>query len=121
MRRGAKQDLPLTQVLADQAEFPLREIAEPAMDEACRAGRRAFGEVVLLDECHGETSKRGVACGARAHRTPADDEHVEDARVQGPQVSHAVTLSRPILARGKEGSTDVRILASNIPQGGGRD
>ena len=70
MRRNAEQRLPLAQIQTDQPDIAHRQIAEPAMDQTSRRGRRAAAEVIPLDQRDAESRPRrvGALCPRRQFR-----------------------------------------------------
>ena len=76
VRRGAQQHLALRQRFADEPEFVVLEVAQPAVDQLRAPRRRVRGEIVLLDQQNRESAPGGVARDARAVDAAADDEQV---------------------------------------------
>ncbi len=77
MRCGAQQNFPFAQCGADQAELPLLEIAQAAMNEFRRRRRGARGEIALLDQDDTKPAAGGVAGDAGAVDTAADYGEIE--------------------------------------------
>src|SRR5579884_3674297 len=78
VRRARQQDLAFGQRLADQAERPVLEIAQPAVDQLARSRGGGACEVPLLDELHRQAAAGGVAGDPDAVDAAADNQHVED-------------------------------------------
>ena len=77
VRRVAQRDLALGEVLVDEPELALLQVAEPAVHELRALRRRARREVVALDERGAQAPARGVERDPGAGDAAADDEHVE--------------------------------------------
>ena len=77
MRGVVEQALPFGQVLVDEAELPLLEVAEAAVDHLRGLRRRSRREVALLDEGGPEAAAGGVERHACSGHATAHDEHVE--------------------------------------------
>src|SRR4051794_1325538 len=90
VRRVADQHLALDQRLADQPERVDLEIAQAAVDQLGRFGRRARGQVVLLDQQPREAAARRVARDPYAVDAAPDNGEIE--------VRHEMPLSPPRLA-----------------------
>ena len=73
MRAPPEQHLALGQRLMHQTEVVVLEIAQPAMDELGRGGRRRSGEVALLAEKDRKAASGGVAGNAATVDATADD------------------------------------------------
>ena len=86
----AQQALALVQRLVDEAHVAVLQVAQPAVDELGRLGRRARGEVVPLDQRGAQAAGRGVERHAGAGDAAADDEHVEDAGAEEGEVVVAI-------------------------------
>ena len=69
--------LALGEVLVDEPDLALLQVAEPAVHELGGLRRRARREVVALDERGAQAPAGGVERDARAGDAAADDEHVE--------------------------------------------
>jgi hypothetical protein len=74
--RDPQQHFALRKRFGNEAKLVLLEVSQPAVDQlrGCR-GRRA-GEIVLLDEQHGETAARGVARDPCAVDAATDHEQI---------------------------------------------
>jgi hypothetical protein len=77
MRRYPQQDPPLRRGLVHQAERPVLEVSQTAVDQARRPSARPTGEVGSLDQGGAEPAHRGVTCDAGAGDAAANDEHVD--------------------------------------------
>ena len=77
MRRHAQQHLALDQRLAHQPEPAVLEIAQAPVDELGRGGRRAGGEIVLLDQEHAKPAAGRVAGDAGAVDAAAHNGEIE--------------------------------------------
>ena len=78
MRRGGEQQFAFGERLMHEAKFIEFEIAQTAVDELRRGGRRALREIALLDEPDGEAAAGGVARDGAAVDPAADDEKIVD-------------------------------------------
>ena len=76
--QAAEEQRALRERLAHQAEVPLLQVAEPAVDQLARAARSARREVALLDQRDREASRRRIHGAARAGDAASDDDDVED-------------------------------------------
>ena len=72
-----EQPLALGQGLGDEAELPLVEVPQPAVDQLGRLRRRPRGEIVALDQGGAQAAGGGVEGHARPGDAPADHEDVE--------------------------------------------
>ena len=72
--------LALGQGLVDEAELPLLEVAEAAVDELGGLRRGPRGQVAALDQGGAQAPGGGVEGDAGAGDAAADDEDVEAAR-----------------------------------------
>ena len=90
VRGVAQQALALVQRLVDQADVAVLQVAQPAVHQLGRLGRRARGEVVALDEGGAQAAGGGVEGHAGAGDAAADDEHVVGADAQAGEVVAAV-------------------------------
>src|SRR5690349_2636997 len=77
MRRDVVDDLLFYARFADETDTTLREVAQPAVQQAARAAAGPEGEVVLLDEADSQPAHRGIARNAGADDAAPDDEDVE--------------------------------------------
>jgi hypothetical protein len=77
VRRVVEQALPFGQVLVDEAELALLEIADAAVNHLRRLGRRPRREVALLHEGGPQTPAGGIESDACASDPAPDDQHVE--------------------------------------------
>ena len=77
VRRVVEEALPLGQVLVDQAELTLLEVADAAVDHLRRLGRRPRGEVALLDEGGLQAPAGGVEGDPGTGDATPDDQDVE--------------------------------------------
>ena len=84
MRGDPQQRLALAHVAPHQAEVEELQVAKATVDEPCRPGARARGEVVLFDERHREAAEGGVAGDAGPDDPPADDEEIDGAVAERP-------------------------------------
>ena len=75
-----QQDLPLGERLVHQLEFVLLEVAQPAVDQLRRSGRRGAGQVPSLDQDRRQSPAGGVARDTGAVDAAADDEQVVSHR-----------------------------------------
>ena len=75
--RVVEQALALGQVLVDEEELLLLQVAQAAVDELRRLRRRARREVVALDEGRAQAARGGVEGHAGAGDAAADHEDVE--------------------------------------------
>ena len=92
MRRHPQHDLALGQRLAHQPEPAVLEIAQPAMDQLGGGGRRAGGEIVLLDQEDAQPPAGRIARDAGAVDASAHDGKIE--------IRHAGPAPGPVAARG---------------------
>ena len=74
---AAQHELALLERLAHEVEVHLLEVAQAAVEELGRPGRRAGGEVALLDEGGRQATRGRVEGDAAARHAASDDEHVE--------------------------------------------
>ena len=108
MRRVVEQPLALGEVLVDEADLALLEVAEPAVHHLGGLRRRTRGEVALFDKCGLQAPARCVERHARPGDAAADDEHVERLVRQAAQ--HVVAAkgvhgpSLPQPPRGRSGA-----------------
>ena len=75
--RVVEQALALGQVLVDEPELPLLEVADPAVDHLGGLRRGARGEVALLDQGGAQTPAGGIERDAGTGDPAPDDQHVE--------------------------------------------
>ena len=73
MRRHIEENFTFAQAFADQAKLVIFQIAESAMDQFGRGGRRPAGEIVLLAEKDGESASGGIAGDTAAIDAAADN------------------------------------------------
>ena len=99
VRRHLHEQRALVGALEHQPELRVLEVAEAAVHQLRRLGRRARREVGLLDERHLEPAQRRVARDARAGDAAADDEQVERLRAEPRE------RRPPVCARGRQGSS----------------
>jgi hypothetical protein len=90
VRGVAQQALAFVQRLVHQADVAVLEVAQPAVHQLGRLGRRARGEVVALDEGGAQAAGGGVEGHTGAGDAAADDEHVVGADAQAGEVVAAV-------------------------------
>ena len=83
------------QVLVDEADLALLQVAEPAVHELRALRRRARREVVALDERGAQAPAGGVERDAGAGDPAADDEHVELLGCQASERLRPVEGRRP--------------------------
>ena len=81
VRRHAQHHLALDQRLAHQPQPAVLEIAQAAVDELGGSGRRAGGEIVLLDQQDAQTPAGGIAGDAGAVDAAADNGQIEVGHV----------------------------------------
>jgi len=97
VRGGAAQEhVALARALHGDADGPLGEVAQPAVDEFGAPAAGAPGQVAPLDERGAQAARGGVERGAGAGDAPADDEDVE-----GGAVAQLADVGEP--PRGREG------------------
>jgi len=77
MRRYPQQDPPFRRGLVHQAERPVLEVSQTAVDQARRPSARSAGEVGSLEQGGAEPAHRGVTRDAGAGDAAANDEHVD--------------------------------------------
>ena len=77
VRRVVEQALALGQVLVDEAELALLEVADAAVDHLRGLRGRPRGEVALLDQGGPQAAAGGVEGHPGAGDAAADDQHVE--------------------------------------------
>ena len=94
-REALRQQSPLVQRLADEAEVEALQVAQAAVDQLAGAAGGAGGEVALLDERHGEAATGGVERDAAARDAAADHEHVEHLGGQPLELAAAGVPRRP--------------------------
>ncbi len=78
VRRHPPQHLALDQRLADQAKLIIFEVAQAAVDQLGRPGRRPARQVVHFTKENGKSASCGVAGDAAAVNSAADDGEVVD-------------------------------------------
>src|SRR3954447_9323809 len=78
MGRDLPEDLALDQRLADQPEFVVFEIAQPAMHELGRPGRRPARQVIHFTQENSIAPTRRIARDAAAVNAASDDGEVEN-------------------------------------------
>ena len=78
VRRHPPQHLALDQRLADQAKLIIFEVAQAAVDQLGRPGRRPAGQVVHFTKENGKSASCGVAGDAAAVNSAANDGEVVD-------------------------------------------
>jgi hypothetical protein len=101
VRGIVQQPLTLGQILVDQSEFTLLEIAQAAMHHLRGLRRSAGGEVVLLDQRGLEPPTGCIECYSRTRHTTTDDEDIEALFGQAAQrVLAAKPVHRPSLPHG---------------------
>ncbi len=83
VRGDVEQPRTFGQRLAHQTEAKLFEIAQSAVDESRRTGRRARCDVVLLDEDRAHPSRHGVQQRPATDDPAPDDHHVPSLGAQG--------------------------------------
>ena len=76
-RDDAHQHAALVMRLANEAEVPELEVAQPAVDQLRGGARRGAAEVAAIDERDSEPDPRRGRGDAGADDPAADDEHVE--------------------------------------------
>src|SRR6202023_2439623 len=72
------KDFALDQRLADQPELVIFEVAQAAMHELGRPGRRPARQIIHFTEENGISTARRIARDAAAIDTPSDDREVEN-------------------------------------------
>ena len=77
MRGDAVHDLLFVAGLVNQADMPLGQIAQSAVQKPRGSAAGAEGQIVLFDQPDAQAAHGGIAGNARAHDPPADDQHVE--------------------------------------------
>jgi hypothetical protein len=77
VRRDAHERSPFPARLEHEMQMAMLEVAHAAMHESRRPARRAASEIVTLDECGGESPKRGVTRDTRAGYPSTNDQHIE--------------------------------------------
>ena len=77
MGHGAQQRLAFVQRLADQPEFEIFEIAQPAMKQLGRGRRGSLRQIALLGQHHRQPAPGGVAGNAAPVHPAADDEQID--------------------------------------------
>jgi len=93
VRGIVEESLTLGEILVDQPELALLEVAETAVGHLRRFGRRARREVVLLDECHPEPPAGRIECDAGPGHPTANHQDVE--RAPGEAIERRPTLEAP--------------------------
>ena len=78
VRRDLPENFPLDQRLADQPELVIFQIAQPAMDELGRPGRRPAGQIVHFTEENGIAASGSIARDATAVNATANNCEVEN-------------------------------------------
>ena len=78
VRRGLPEHLALHQRFPHQPELVVLEIAQAAMDQLGRPGRRAAGEIVHLGEKDGIAAAHGIARDAASVDAATNDKNVMD-------------------------------------------
>ena len=73
MRRDVVNHLLLDARLVHQADAALRQVAQPAVQQAARTAAGAEGKVVLLDQPDPQPAHRRIPGDARADNAAADD------------------------------------------------
>jgi hypothetical protein len=88
MRRDAEQGLALAQIEADQPEVTGRQVAQSAMNQAGRRGRRAAAEIIALEQRNREATSGRVAGDAGPDDSTTDDDEIYLG--DGRQPSHCL-------------------------------
>src|SRR2546429_5365494 len=89
-----KQDLPLDQGFAHQAEFIIFEIPQPAMHELSRARRGSLGNITLFTEQNLETAAGSIPRDAGSVDAATDDGNVDQPVIPGRgRAGHRALLS----------------------------
>ena len=70
------QGLALAQIDADQPEVSGRQVAQSAMNQARRRGRRAAAEIIALEQRDREATSRRVAGDAGSDDSTTDDDEI---------------------------------------------
>src|SRR3989475_9400987 len=76
--RDSPKDFALDQGLADQTKLVIFEIAQPAMHQLGRPGRRPARQVIHFTEENGVTPARRIARDAAAINTASNDGEIKD-------------------------------------------
>lgn len=76
------EDFTLDQCFADEPEFVMFEIAEPAMDQLGRPGRGTACQIILLAEIDGQATARRVPRNAAAVNAATDNGNIDTQLVQ---------------------------------------
>ena len=99
--RDLPEDFALDQRLAHQAELVIFEIAQTAMHELGRPGRRPARQIIHFTEENGISTARRIARDAAAIDTPSDDREVENPiqRTLPRRVAFTSAISLSILIR----------------------
>ena len=71
--------------LAHQADVPLRQVSQAAMQKPRRAAAGSGGEIGLLDESDSQSAHGGVARYTGADDTAANDENIQAGSPAPPQ------------------------------------
>src|SRR5438477_2049473 len=74
---NGEESFPLRKGLAYQAEFPIFEIPQAAVNELRAGGRGIGSQIRLLYQAHAQPAPGGVPCDASAVDTAADDQDIE--------------------------------------------
>src|SRR5262249_7738938 len=82
MGRNLPEDFALDQRLADQAELVIFEIAQPAVHELGRPGRRPARQVIHSPQKNGAAPPRRIARDTAAIDAASDDGEVENSLQQ---------------------------------------
>lgn len=88
MGSNAEKDLAFAKVHAYQAEIEHLQITQPAVYEACRAGRRSRSEIVLFEKRNLQAAQSCVTCNAGADDAATDNNHVESGKVEFAEPAH---------------------------------
>ena len=76
MRRNAEQHFTLGQRFANEAEFVVFKVAQPAVNELGRPLRRVRRKIVFFNEQHRQASTNRVTRDTGAVDTAADNENI---------------------------------------------
>ena len=104
------EDFALDQRLANQAELVIFEVAQAAMYELGRPGRRPARQVIHFTKENGVSTARRIARDAAAIDTPSDDREVENPiqRTLPRRVAFTSAISLSILIRSQAKAKEKR-------------
>ena len=116
VRRVVEQALSFGQILVDEAELALLEVADAAVDHLRRLRGRPRREVALLDEGGLQTAAGGIERHAGSGDPAAHDQHVERPRRRGVATRRRGERGAPIKPATSFAPLD-RGRASQLPTG----